>query len=115
MSIKSILARKTLDTVRDKVLNPKIGDIAKIHSMEWRGGKLFLSFTFNGLEEREIHVICNKISISEDGNEISLSEFESDMPFVENALNSFAAGSHKLPEGGMARMAFVLARKILNL
>lgn len=115
MSIRSILAQKALNTVRDKVLNPKLGEIAKINSMEWREGKLYLTLALNGLEDRDIHVICNRISISEDGSEITLSDFESDMPFVENALNAFASGSHKLPDGSMARMGLAMARKILNL
>lgn len=97
------------------MLNPKIGDIAKVKSMEWRDGKLYLTFTFNGLEEREIRVACNNISIAEDGSSISVSDFESDMPFVENALNSFAAGTHSLPNDGMARMGICIARKLLGL
>ena len=115
MFIKKILAHKALETMREKMINPKIADIAKIKSMEWREGKLFLTFTFNGLEDREIKVICKKIEIAPDNSSISLSGFESDMPFVENALNAFASGTHKLPEGGMTRIGVAMARKILDL
>lgn len=115
MSIKNMLVDKTLNTVREKVINPKIADIAKVRSMEFKDGRLALRLTLNGLDDTEIEVVCNKVSISPDGETITVSDFSSNMPFAENALNSFAAGEYKIDAGPVARVGMLAARKMLGL
>ena len=115
MSLKNMLVDKTLNYLREKVINPKIADIAKVKAIEFKDGKLNLLLTLNGLDDVDINVTCNKVSISPDGDKISVSDFSSNMPFAENALNSFAAGEYKIDEGSMVKMGLLAARKMLNL
>lgn len=115
MFLKNKLVDTTLNIVREKVINPKIAEIANVKSVELKDGKLILSLTLNGLENININVICNKVSISEDGSSIRISDFTSNMPFAENALNSFASGEYKIDAGPMAKMGLLAARKMLNL
>lgn len=113
--IGNMVTRKALDCVRDNVINPKFADIAKVKSMEWIDKKLHLVITLNGLDDVDINIVCNKIAISPDGNKISVSDFSSNMPFAENALNTFAAGEYDLPGDSMTRIAILGARKILGI
>lgn len=115
MSIKNMVVSKTLNIMREKVINPRMADIGKVKSLEWTDGKLTLVFTLNGLDETDISVICNHVSISPDGESISVSDFSSNMPFVENALNSFAAREYRIDEGSMVKMALLTAKKVLGL
>ena len=68
-----------------------------------------------GLEDRPINIECQNVKISQDGSQITVSDFVSDMPFIENALNSFASGTYGLPKEGMAGMAVGMLRKVLDL
>lgn len=111
----NMLTRKALNYVRDNVINPKFADIAKVKSMEWIDKKLHLVITLNGLDDVDISIVCDKIAISPDGNKISVSGFSSNMPFAENALNTFAAGEYDLPSDNMTRIAILGARKILGI
>lgn len=115
MTLKNMLVDKTLNIVRDKVINPKIADIAKVKTLELKNGKLNVVLTLNGLDDIEIAVTCNKLSISPEGDSVTVSDFSSNMPFAENALNSFAAGTYKIEEGSMVKMGLLAARKMLNL
>lgn len=115
MFLKDMIVDKTLNTVRDKVINPKITDIAKVKAIELKDGKLNLTLTLNGLDDTDISVTCNKLSIAPEGDSVTVSDFTSNMPFAENALNSFATGTYKIDEGPMIKMGLLAARKMLNL
>ena len=115
MFLTNFMARKTLAKLRDKVINPKIADIAKVKSLELKDGELHLVFTLNGLDNVDISVVCHKISISPEGDKITVSDFSSNMPFAENALNSFAAREYVIDEGPMAKLGLLAARKMLGL
>ncbi len=115
MSLKNFLVDKTFNAMRDKVINPKIADIAKVKSIELNDGKINLICTLNGLDDVEINITCNKVSISPDGESITVSDFTSNMPFAENALNAFASREFKIDSGPLIKMGLLAARKMLNL
>lgn len=115
MFLKNKLADKALNFVREKMINPKVVDIANVKSIELKDGKLNLVMTLNGLEDVDIFVTCNKVSISPEGDSVTVSDFTSNMPFAENALNAFASKEYKIDVGPMAKMGLLAARKMLNL
>lgn len=93
---------------------PDISGITKISEVSFKNGKLLLTATLAGLEDRPIHIEAAEIHVPDDGSSIKIGKFRSDMPFVDNALNRFAMEAFNVPEGD-ARAVLVEVAKILNL
>lgn len=99
----------------DKLINPRLAGIAKVKSLSLDNRKIYLTCVLDGLENVDIQVVCNDLAIAEDGSFIEVGNFTSNMPFAENALNTFAAKKYPVPEDGMARKALVIVKKTLGL
>ncbi len=112
--IRDAAATLALRGVKEKLVNPQFWDIGIIRELFFKDGKLFLTVELKGLEDRPIEVCANDISIADDGSEVRIGAFESNMPFAHNALNRFATQVFRIPEG-MGRLSLVAVKKTLGL
>ena len=98
-----------------KLVSPAILDICKISDVIYSDKKLTVKLFLNGLEDREIVITCNNIFISENCDCISIGGFSSNMAFVENALNSFAAKTYPLPKDAATYAICKLLKAVLGI
>ena len=95
--ISSAILQKLSNSIVKDIINTKIKDIGKIHEIRYADKKFNITLTLNGLDDRKIDIICNTIYISVNGTHITLKNFESNMPFAQNSLNMFVAGTYEIP------------------
>lgn len=114
MGLLSMATTVALKGVKDKLVNPNIEGIGVVKEISFRDRTLFLTVVLDGLEDRPIEISCSRLEIAPDGSSVTVHEFQSNMPFAQNALNRFAVRPFSVPEGG-ARMAVVAAKKGLGL
>lgn len=112
--IKVRLCNYALKKVKEKLVNPALEGIGTVREISFRDGALFLTLILDGLEDRPIDVRCSEIEIAPDGSELIIHKFESNMPFVQTALNRYGVRQIPIPEGS-ARFAVVSAKKALGL
>ena len=105
------MSENTATTGASQEIN--LGDIAKITKIGLVSGKLYLSFVLNGLEDKAMQVQCHDVRIAEDGSSLTVGEFESNMPFLLNALNRFAPKTIALPES--AKDTVLMVKSLLGL
>lgn len=82
---------KILDSYGKDLANRFLTGIAAVKSVRLENKKPVAVITLEGMEERDIIIKVGMISINEEGTKLMLGDFSSDMPFVENALNRYAA------------------------
>lgn len=113
--LKKRAIRMALENAMDKIINPRLAGIAKVRSLSWKDGRLQAVCALEGLDNVEIDIVCNSVSIAPDGGSVTLGDFTSNMPFAENALNQFAARSWEIPDTGMARGILAAIKKTLDI
>ena len=64
-------------------------------------------FTLTGMPDRELSAVVGTVDISEDGSSVRLSNFSSNVPFLENALNRFVTRPIPIED---AKVAFALRK-----
>ncbi len=114
-SIKDKMVDAALFQVVDKLLNPKVANIARISRIAIEDGKLSMRLVLKGLENTEMDVQCSNITIAEDGSSISLGNYTSNMEFLQNALNQFATLTIPVPENTMTRATLKTVKAVLNM
>lgn len=112
--IKDKVAGVALDQIKERLINPKIADIARITKVSIESGKLYLIFVLKGLEDREMQVQCGAVSIAEDGSTVTLGNYTSNMAFLENALNQFAAKTFPVPDTAFVRTTLKTVKALLG-
>lgn len=111
-AIKNKGIQLALNAINEKYIGPNLAGIGKITEIAYRDKKLFLTLQLDGMENRPAHICASDIKIEKDGSRISVGQFESDMAFIQNALNRFATRPFDIPEGA-ARIAVSGAAKLL--
>lgn len=113
--IKYKMLDVVLNKVRQKMINQQIEDIGTVEELAFKNRELYLKIKLAGLEDRPIDVKGSDIKISEDGAKVRIGKFDSNMPFLDNALNRFLKDkSFAIPEGS-ARMAALSAKSLFGL
>lgn len=103
-----------LNGLKSLVLNPALKGIATVSCLELRQGQLHITGSLDGLDGVPVEITCQSLIIAPDGSWVALGGFRSNLSFVQNALNSFAAGRHPMPENPLARKALAAAGRILG-
>ena len=105
------LINTTLNTLGKNLANKYLDGIMELKEVKMSNKKPMMVFTLNGLDnEFTAEVGC--FSISENGDKIMCGDYHSNMPFIENALNKFAAKTIEISDP-KAQTALVLVRKVL--
>ncbi len=78
-------ANMALNTVVRGMFNMRLSGILEIKEIRIP----YITFSLEGIPEREFKAEVGSIKISDDGEKVMLSDFRSETPFVENALNRF--------------------------
>lgn len=105
------LINTTLNTLGKNLANKYLDGIMELKEVKMSNKKPMMVFTLNGLDhEFTAEVGC--FSISEDGSKVMFGDYHSNMPFIENALNKFAAKTIEISDP-KAQTALVLVRKVL--
>lgn len=112
--IKNMAVSVALNGLKEKFVNPSLEGIAKVTEISFKDKAISATILLEGLEDRPIEACCRKIEIAPDGSSVTLSDFESRLPFVKNALNRFAARTFAIPEGN-ARGVLAAAKKTFGL
>lgn len=112
--LRNKTAQFALNMVKDKFVNPNLDGICTVSEIRYHDKALSLTLTLDGLEDRPIEVTCSDFEIAPDCSTITIRQYESNMPFAQNALRRFASRPIPIPEGG-ARTAMGTARKVLGL
>ncbi|MDE7240366.1 hypothetical protein [Desulfovibrio sp.] len=107
-----MLANKLADSRGKDYINEHIAKYGKLKSLFFKDGQIRASLLLNGLEDREITISCASVNIAEDGSEISLAGFSSNLPCVEQALNDFCTRSFPVNSKGV-QIALAGIRKLL--
>ena len=106
---------KILQGVKDSLAESFLQGVGRITHVSYKNKQLTLSVLLDGLDDHEITAVCRKISIGVDGDSITLSDFNSNMPFATTLLNRYLANTPlPLPEGN-ARVAAKTAKGLLGL
>lgn len=106
---KEKAATLALNTVGRSIVNTNLSGIVEFREIRVEDGRPVLHFTLEGLPDREIKAVVHSITIAEDGTSVTLANYESDMPFVQNALNRFASLTVPVKDASVAR-ALSMAR-----
>lgn len=114
MGLRTFAANKALGWIKEKFVNPNIEGIGTVKKILFENGKLLLTVELTGLEDRPIDITASDIRIAPDNSSIEVRMFESNMPFVQTALNRFATRAFDVPEGS-ARMGLATAKAVLGL
>lgn len=112
--IKNCVCNYALRKVKEKLVNPALEGIGVVREISFKDGSLFLTLILEGLEDRPIDVRCSEIEIAPDGSQLTIHQFESNMPFAQNALTRYGTRPIDIPEGS-ARFAVATAKKALGL
>lgn len=113
--IKNMLVQTALNKVREKMINPRLEGIGTVEQLTIKGKEIFLIIKLAGMENTPIDVTGSEISIAEDGSSVTIGKFESNMPWVQNALDMFMANRPMSIDDADVRKAAVVARKIFGL
>lgn len=112
MGLMEMLANKLADSKGKDYINQHIAKYGKLTSLFFKDGQVRASLLLNGLEDREITISCASVDIAEDGSAISLGDFSSNLPCIEQALNDFCTRTFPVDSKG-AQVALVGVRKLL--
>lgn len=112
--IKNKAVAIALDQIRQRMINPGLKGIAEARDLCFKDGQISATVILEGLEDRPVDIVCENINVDSDGTGISVGNFESNMPFVQNALKLIEGRKFPVPTG-MARAALSTAKKLLNL
>lgn len=113
-SLKDSAITMALGKLRDKVIDPYLEGIGTVEKITYKNKKLFLCVQLDGLYE-PLEVECAEINFEPDGSAVRVDKFSANLPFMQTALDRFAAGkSFEVPEGA-ARLAIIAAKKVLGL
>lgn len=97
--LKNMTASIALTGLKEKLVNPNLEGIGRVTDISFKDKTIFVTLVLDGLENQPIEACCRKIEVAPDGSSVKLSDFDSKLPFVKNALNRFAARSFDIPEG----------------
>lgn len=112
MGILDTFASMMADSAGKNLINQHIAKYGKLKSLYIKEGEINASLILNGLDDKEIHISCASVDIAEDGSQISLRDFSSNVPCIEQALNDFCSRSFRV-KSTRAQYALIAARKIL--
>ena len=112
MGFMEMIANKLADSQGKDYINQHIAKYGRLTSLFFKDGQIRASLLLNGLEDREITISCASVNIAEDGSAISLADFSSNLPCVEQALNDFCARTFQM-KPGRARTGLIILRKLL--
>lgn len=113
-SLKNNVVSMALNTAWEKLMGQYLDGIGTVKKISYEDGKIFLTVILAGLEDKPIDITCSEIEMAADGSAISVRKFESNMPFVQTALNRYAVKSFAIPPG-KARLACECVKKALGL
>ena len=115
MGLLNFGVQMALNGIKDKVMNPKLEGIGTIEEFSYRDKKLFCKLRLEGLEDHPLEVLCEDISVADDGSSLAINKFMANKKFLQTALDNFMVGRViEIPEGA-ARMGVIAAKKILGL
>ena len=100
------------DSAGKNLINQHIAKYGRLKSLAVKDGEIRASLILNGLEDREIDVSCASVDIAADGSSVSLGDFRSSLPCVEQALNDFCTRTFEV-RTPRAQYALVALRKLL--
>ena len=106
------LINTTLNTLGKNLANKYLDGIMELKEVKMVNKKPTLLFTLHGLAGVEFTAEMGCFAISENGDKIMCGDYHSNMPFIENALNKFAAKTIEISDP-KAQTALVLVRKVL--
>ena len=112
MGLMEMLANKFAGSQGKDYINQHIAKYGRLTSLFFKDGQVRAGLLLNGLDDREITISCASVHIAEDGSAISLGDFSSNLPCVEQALNDFCTRTFQV-EPGRARTALIFLRKLL--
>ena len=112
MSLMEMLANKVADVKGKDYINQHIAKYGRLTSLIFKDGQVKAGLLLNGLEDREITISCASVDIAEDGSAVSLRDFSSNLPCVEQALNDFCTRTFPVNSRG-AQIMLVGIRKLL--
>lgn len=104
-----------LNGLKSLVINPALKGIGTVRHMDIRDGQLYITLSLEGLDGVTVEIVCQKLIIGPDGSTVTVDGFLSNLPFVQNALNTFAAGTHAIPPNSMVRRALAGARRLIGI
>ncbi len=79
-----------------------------VRSLTLSEGRIRAAVALGGLDDKEFEVVCSDISIGEEYDSVRIGHFSSNMPFLENILNDFAAKEFAVPhEFGQVGLLFL--------
>lgn len=112
MGLGEKFANILADSTGKSLINQHIAKYGKLKSLFLEDGQIRASLLLNGLEDREITISCASVEIAPDGSSISLGDFSSNLPCVEQALNDFCTRTFPVDSKG-AQIALVGLRKLV--
>lgn len=112
MGFMEKFASKLADSQGKEYINQHIAKYGKLTSLFFKDGQIRASLLLNGLEDREISISCASVDIAEDGSAISLGDFSSNVPCVEQALKDFCTRTFPVKPKS-AQIILIGIRKLL--
>ena len=109
-----LISGYVLNGLKNLALNPLLKGIGVVHSLDVRHGRLHVTASLDGLDGVPVEITCHTFIVSADGRSVTLAGFQSNLAFVQNALNRFAAGTHHMPPNPLARKALAAAGRIIG-
>lgn len=103
---------RILDSFARTYINGYLNGILEVHEIKIAKKRPVITFTLEGVPDYVHTAQVGRIEISEDGRKLELGDFRCNTPFIENALNKFAAGSFAIPND-KAALALAGVRKVL--
>ena len=108
------IAEIALKKIMEKKVYPNLEGIGVVKEIRYKDKIAKLTIELSGLENSPMTLYASEIAVADDGSSITVNKFESNMPFMQVALNRFIAGKPiAIPED--ARDALALAKKALDL
>lgn len=106
------LASMMADSAGKNLINQHIAKYGKLKSLFLQDGEIKASLILNGLSDREIAISCGSVDIAEDGSQVRLGDFSSNVSCIEQALNDFCTRTFEV-RSTRAQLALMAARKLL--
>ncbi|MBD5418336.1 MAG: hypothetical protein HDR50_12010 [Desulfovibrio sp.] len=112
MAIFDTVASMMADSAGKTLINQHIGKYGKLKSLFFKDGKINASLILNGFDDKKIYISCASVKIADDGSEISLGDFSSNVPCIEQALNDFCTRTF-LIKSTKAQYTMMIIKKLL--
>ncbi|MDO5537877.1 MAG: hypothetical protein Q4F72_10165 [Desulfovibrionaceae bacterium] len=106
-------ASAALNTFLKPALQDYLEGIVVIEEIRLKDKRPELTVELVGLPGTKADIRINRLEISDDCEKVTVGAYESNLPFLKNALNKFAETTIELPDNAAVRKGLGLVKTIL--